>query len=100
MPTVIVDDMGNQIVGFMKFNTGFGDARWVITKSTDMGNSFATDVKVSGWSAPGAPVCDCCPSLVGCEGNNVALVNRDNNNNIRDTWAGISNEVALHLIQG
>ena len=40
-PTVTVDDAGNPIVGFMKFNSTFGDARWVVTKSIDFGNTLS-----------------------------------------------------------
>ncbi|MEO8149143.1 MAG: T9SS type A sorting domain-containing protein [Bacteroidia bacterium] len=89
-PTVTTDDTGNPIVGFMKFNSTFGDARWVVTKSSDYGMTFSTDVKASGWSAIGATVCDCCPGSIVSDANNVAMLYRDNNSNIRDSWAGIS----------
>ncbi len=89
-PTVSVDATGNPIVGFMKFNSTFGDARWVVTKSTDFGNTFSGDVKASGYSATTAEVCDCCPGSITSSGNNVAMLYRDNNSNIRDTWCGIS----------
>ena len=91
-PTVTVDAMGNPIVGYMKFNSTFGDARWVVAKSTNLGNTFSADVKASGYSAMGASVCDCCPGGITCTGNNIAMMYRDNNGNIRDTWAGISTD--------
>ncbi len=91
-PTVTVDANGNPIVGYMKFNSTFGDARWVVAKSTNLGNTFSTDVKASGYSAMGASVCDCCPGGLTCTGNNIAMMYRDNNSNIRDTWAGISTD--------
>ncbi|MDF2438674.1 MAG: hypothetical protein K0Q95_3050 [Bacteroidota bacterium] len=89
-PTVTTDDMGNPIVGFMKFNNSFGDTRWVVSKSVNYGSSFYTDVKASGWSGPGAEVCDCCPGSIVSSGNRVAMLYRDNLNNLRDMWAGIS----------
>ena len=89
-PTVTTDDFGNPLVAFMKFDPGFTGARWVLAKSTDFGLSFANDVKASGWSSPGTLACDCCPGAVTASGNKVAVIYRDNNSNIRDTWAGIS----------
>lgn len=91
-PTVTVDANGNPIVGFMKFNSTFGDARWVVTKSNDLGINFSADVKASGWSAMGATVCDCCPGAITCNGNNVAMLYRDNNSNLRDIWCGVSTD--------
>lgn len=87
-PTVTVDDAGNPLIGFMKFNSSFGDSRWVVAKSTDFGNSFLTDVKASGFS--GGEICDCCPGQLVSAGNTVAMLYRDNLNNIRDTWVGVS----------
>ncbi len=87
-PTVTTDDTGNPIIGFMKFNSTFGDSRWVVAKSTDFGNTFSTDVKASGFS--GGEICDCCPGQLVSAGNTVAMLYRDNLNNIRDTWTGIS----------
>ena len=87
-PTVTVDDAGNPIIGFMKFNSTFGDSRWVVAKSTDFGNTFSTDVKASGFS--GGEICDCCPGQLVSAGSTVAILYRDNLNNIRDTWSGIS----------
>jgi len=74
----------------MKFDPSFGSARWVVTKSSDFGNTFSTDVKASGWSGAGAFVCDCCPGSITNSGNSVVMLYRDNLNNVRDSWAGIS----------
>jgi hypothetical protein len=91
-PTVTTDALGNPIIGYMKFNAAFADARWVVVRSSDFGNTFSVDVKASGWSSPTSTVCDCCPGAITCSGNTVALPYRDNKNNIRDTWAGISTD--------
>ena len=99
-PTVTTDDFGNPIIGFMKFNPSFGDARWVVVKSYDWGNSFGNDVRASGWSSPTSKVCDCCPGSISCSGSSVAMVYRDNNSNIRDDWAGISNNTGTSFIGG
>ncbi len=92
-PTVTTDKSGNPIVGFMKFNSSFGKARWVVSRSVDFGNSFSTDVLASGWSRPTSEVCDCCPGAITSSGNTVAMLYRDNDDNIRDSWAGISNDL-------
>ena len=87
-PTLTVDNMGNPIVAFMKFDAGFGNARWVVSKSNDLGNTFMPDALASDWS--GGDVCDCCPAAIVSEGSNVAMLYRDNASNIRDSWAGLS----------
>lgn len=90
-PIVAVDDSGNPIVGFMKFNAAFADSRWAVTKSSDYGKSFTIDNKASGWSSQISTVCDCCPGSLISAGNITAMLYRDNNSNIRDIWTGISN---------
>jgi hypothetical protein len=91
-PTVTTDDLGNPIVGFMKFDPAFDNARWVVAKSIDFGNTFSPDVKASGYSSMTSNVCDCCPGSIVCAGNNAAMLYRDNNSNIRDSWAGLSTD--------
>jgi hypothetical protein len=98
-PTVTTNAAGNPIVAFMKFNSSFMDSRWVVTKSTDYGNTFSTDVKASGWGSS-AEVCDCCPGAIVSSGNKSAMLYRDNNSNIRDIWTGISNNNATTFPSG
>ncbi len=88
-PTVTTDATGNPIVAFMKFNSSFGDSRWVVSKSTDYGNTFNVDIKASGWG-DSAEVCDCCPGAVISSGNTCAMLYRNNNSSVRDSWTGIS----------
>lgn len=88
--TVTTDDAGNPIVAFMKFDPDFSNARYVVARSQDFGASFLTDVRASGFS--GGTVCDCCPAAVVSSGQTVAMLYRDNLNNIRDLWAGISQD--------
>ncbi len=89
-PTVTVDALGNPIVAFMKFNSSFLESRWVVARSTDFGKTFSKDVKASGYSGVNAEVCDCCPGAIVSSGNVTAMLYRDNLNNIRDIWTGIS----------
>jgi hypothetical protein len=89
-PTLTTDAIGNPIVAFMKFNPSFLNARWVVAKSTDYGNSFSADVMASGWS--NGDVCDCCPGVIQCSGNTVTMLYRDNLSDIRDSWTGLSTD--------
>lgn len=97
-PTVTIDDSGNPIVGFMKFDSNFSNARWVVSRSSDNGNTFSTDVLASGWS--GGVVCDCCPGSIVSKGNTVAMLYRDNLSNIRDSWTGISTNNGANFTNG
>jgi len=99
-PTVTTDDAGHPIIAFMRFNANFLDARWVVTRSFDFGETYSSDVLASGWSGPASEVCDCCPGTIHSSGNNVAIVYRDNNDNLRDTWTGISTDGGLTYTKG
>jgi len=99
-PTVTTDDDGHPIIAFMRFNAAFHEARWVVTRSYDFGETFTTDVLASGWSSQQSEVCDCCPGTVHSSGDNVAIVYRDNNNNLRDSWAGFSSDGGLTFTRG
>src|SRR6185295_4545046 len=99
-PTVAIDASGNPIVGFMKFNSSFSDSRWAVTKSSDYGNTFSTDIKASGWSGGGATVCDCCTGSITVSGNIVCMLYRDNLSSIRDMWAGISTDGGDSFTEG
>ncbi len=99
-PTVTTDDEGHPIIAFMRFNAAFHEARWVVTRSYDFGETFTTDVLASGWSSQQSEVCDCCPSTVHSSGDNVVVVYRDNNENLRDSWAGVSADGGLTFTRG
>lgn len=99
-PTVVADESGNPIVGYMRFDINYMEAQWVIVRSMDYGSTFSPSVLASGWSSPTSTVCDCCPSSVVNSGNIVAMPYRDNNNNIRDIWAGISTDGGNTFAQG
>lgn len=90
-PTLTTDAQGNPIVAFMKFNDSFKESRWAVTKSSDYGSTFSIDTKASGWGNS-ASVCDCCPGSIVSNGNQCLMLYRDNNNNLRDTWLGISDD--------
>ncbi len=99
-PAVTIDGGGNPIVGFIKFNAAFADSRWAVSRSTDFGKTFSTDIKASGWSNKTSTVCDCCPGAVVSAGDITAMVYRDNNSNIRDIWTGISTDNSTSFNDG
>jgi len=88
-PTLTIDDEGHPIVAFMKFDNTFMDSRWVLTRSNDFGSTFITDFKASGLNGS-MEICDCCPGAIANSGDTVIVLYRDNNNNIRDMWGGVS----------
>ncbi len=99
-PTVTVDDQGNPIVGFMRFDPGYTNPRWVVSRSNDMGLTFSASVLASQFSSTTSEVCDCCPSKIVSNGNRVAMPYRDNNNNVRDIWVGVSSDGGLTFPSG
>jgi hypothetical protein len=99
-PTITTDASGNPIVAFMKFNNALMKARWVVSKSTNYGATFSTDVKAFGYSGANAEACDCCPGAIVSSGNTTAMLYRDNLSNIRDIWTGISTNNAVSFPTG
>lgn len=89
-PAISTDADGNPLVAFMKFNPGWSNSRYVVARSTDLGLSYGPDQLASKYS--GGSVCDCCPATLTHSGNTVALLYRDNLNNLRTSWAGISSD--------
>jgi len=87
-PSVTVDADGNPLVAFMKLDADFLNAQYVVAKSDDYGASFNMDVIASGYS--GGEVCDCCPVGITSSDNFVTTLFRDNLDNLRNSWAGIS----------
>ena len=87
-PTITTDAVGQPIVGFMKFNSGFTSARWVVSRSMNWGASFMPDVLASSYNSE--PVCDCCPGTVVSNGTITAMLYRNNWNNKRTIWTGLS----------
>ncbi len=97
-PVVAIGPGGNPLVAFMKFDPSFGSSRWVVSRSTDAGNSFAIDHLASGWS--GGSVCDCCPGALVCAGQKVFNLYRDELNNTRVIWSGVSEDGGTSFSSG
>lgn len=86
-PIVTTDDLGNPVVAFMRFNSTFGSAKYVTSRSADHGSTFGAPVLASIGMAD---VCDCCPASVLASGAMQAVLFRNNVSNIRDNWVAVS----------
>lgn len=99
-PTVTVDDNLNPMVAFMKFGPNFTEPHWVVARSTDGGKSFSPDTTAGNHSASNTEACDCCPAVLRTSGETAAMVYRDNNQNLRDIWVGLSKDSGISFPQG
>lgn len=97
-PTVTVNASGNPVVGFMKFNADFLDSRWSVAVSNDYGSTFFVDVRASGYEED--EVCDCCPGSLAIADNTIAMLYRNNKDNYRNMWAGISTNHGISFPAG
>lgn len=88
-PSIAVTDAGNPAVMFMTFDTTWMSATYVVSNSTDGGQTFPmSPANASGVGS--SDVCDCCPGYLTTDGNNQVATWRRNNNNRRDMWAAVS----------
>lgn len=90
---ITVDDVGNPVVVFNRFDPGWDFPRFVYSYSTDFGATFSPDTVVSGWSGGSLDaqvVCECCPATVRVTSDTLVVAYRDNDANVRDIWCGIS----------
>ncbi|HZF99575.1 MAG TPA: T9SS type A sorting domain-containing protein [Chitinophagales bacterium] len=87
-PTVEVMPDGNPMIAVMRFDSTFGNPVNVVSHSADGGASFAPYTNATG-IIPGSP-CDCCPISIVANDNVAAVLFRNNDGNIRDTWAALS----------
>ena len=97
-PTVALDPYGNPLVAFMKLDQGFTNARYAVEKSTDLGEDFTFDTSITDFS--GGKVSDCCPATLIESGNATVILYRDNFEQHRNIWAGISHNGAISFPHG
>ena len=90
MPNIEVKDDGNPIVSYMKCTHNDTDFEQIVNISMDFGSTFDNEVNASEL-APGEP-CDCCKSTIVTKGNNVYLLFRNNEVNIRNTYISKSTD--------
>jgi hypothetical protein len=97
-PIVTTTSNGNPLVSYMRFDSGsMMNARYMVARSTDYGMTFSSDVLASKSTNP---VCDCCPATIISSGSKAIMLHRDNNSNLRDIWAGVSNDGGITFPAG
>ena len=73
LPSVGTDDLGNPLVSVLRELTNETQARYVMMRSNDGGQTFGPPV-VASEPADGEYVCECCPSTIYSKGDDVFLV--------------------------
>lgn len=91
LPSIDIDDNNNLLVSVILENANETEANYIVMRSLDGGQSFGLPVEAST-TADGDYVCECCPSDLYTKGDNVWLVFRNNDNNIRDIWMSKSSD--------
>lgn len=79
---------GTLYLAYMAFEAGDKNPHYMMTRSIDGGKTFSDPVKATG-TAPGES-CDCCPAKIVALGDEVTLMFRNNEGNLRNVWASTS----------
>ena len=90
MPNVAVMEDGNPVVTYMRSSSTWTDWEQMVNVSTDFGLTFPNEVDGSAL-ANGEP-CDCCKSSVVTFENNVFLIFRNDESNIRNMYISKSTD--------
>ena len=93
MPNISVRDDGNPVVSYMECLPNWTDWKQVVKTSFNFGTSFSPATDVSAL-APGEP-CDCCQSTLVTYENNVYLLFRNDDSNVRNTYIAQSTDNGL-----
>jgi hypothetical protein len=96
MPNIGIREDGNPVISYMESTTSWTDWKQMVKTSFDFGTTFSTAVDVSAL-APGEP-CDCCQSTLVTKGNDVYLLFRNNDNNVRNTYIAKSADNGVTFI--
>jgi hypothetical protein len=90
MPDVAVGNDGTVYVAYMYEYYDTMATEWVVTKSENQGQSFSP--AVSATSSLAVNVCDCCPAELLIHEEYVTVVYRNNDDNLRDIRAAVSQD--------
>ncbi|MDA7501905.1 T9SS type A sorting domain-containing protein [Chitinophagales bacterium] len=91
LSSVAIDDFGNPMVSVIYSNSNETNAQYIFIRSEDAGESFSEPV-IANTPSNGDLVCECCPSDLYSYGEDVWLVFRNNDNNLRDIWVSKSTD--------
>ena len=95
MPNISVREDGNPIISYMQCLPNWTDWKQVVKTSFNFGMSFSLATDVSAL-APGEP-CDCCQSTLVSDCNNVYLLFRNDDSNVRNTYIAKSTDDGLNF---
>ena len=93
MPNISVSEDGNPVVSYMECLPNWTDWKQMVKTSFDFGMSFSLAADVSAL-APGEP-CDCCQSTLVTNGDNVYLLFRNDDVNVRNSYIAKSTDDGL-----
>ena len=93
MPNISVREDGNPVISYMECLPNWTHWKQMVKTSFDFGMSFSLAADVSAL-APGEP-CDCCQSTLVTNGDNVYLLFRNNDVNVRNSYIAHSTDEGL-----
>jgi len=96
MPNISVREDGNPVVSYMECLPNWTDWKQVVKTSFNFGMSFSPATDVSAL-APGEP-CDCCQSTLVINVNNVYLLFRNDDSNVRNSYIAKSSDNGLTFL--
>ena len=88
MANVTVKEDAHPVVSYMQYLLNWMEPKQMVNPSITFGSSFIGAIEGSD-VAPGEP-CDCCKSSLISSGNNLFLLFRNNDNNIRNSYVAKS----------
>lgn len=89
-PSVAIMPDGNPIVTFMKMTADGAHPDYVVRRSNDFGESYLPEQLIGDFSGQESEACDCCPGALVTRGEDIAVLYRDNLDDVRDIWATTS----------
>lgn len=93
LPSMDMDQNGNPTITYMLHDPSWMNPRYVITSSLDQGLTYETEMDIA--LAIPEEACDCCPAEYVINGDQQALLFRNNDNNIRDIYAVYSENAGV-----
>jgi Secretion system C-terminal sorting domain len=95
MPAINLDGNGNPVIAYLREDMETMYSDWALSISTDGGTSF--DPVISLTASVGDAVCDCCPASIAIQNDLIAVLYRNNEDNLRDIRAVISDDGGLNF---
>ena len=90
MPSMGMTENGDPVITYMAHDAVWNNPRYVMVNSNDAGLNYGSEMEIT--SAVPGEACDCCPSEMIIDGQNEALLFRNNESNIRNIHAVLSTD--------